>query len=212
MKEALSFEQKVQGLVAYHKVLLDIDPHHKGHIEVANPEFFSKLGAPSVSSSLAKARHSVLSYLENHGRQEYDVRGFAAMDLREDTEEIRKQRADVLSVMTAPLDQLTREERGKRISGVLAGIVEGQTLHVSEYDSHQGCYQSAQEIAADTSRPLFGLFVSGLITERVLTIQYDNPVTLAPGNNVIVGNQLVGIDIHALFWARQQKLVMNTAT
>lgn len=186
----ISFEQKVQGLQRYYRALTELDPSNPEHGEVANPDFFYYGEGYHVSSPLQEVKRGVVFDIECHGRREYGNRGLNKKDLREDTDESRIERADVLAVMTAPLTPEVREQRTERIAGILAAIVSGQTLSLTEYDN------APVEVAIDLRRAVFGVFRNGHISDRVLTVQYDRPDTYRSSD---YGEEAVAIDVPALF-------------
>ncbi len=207
MSEALGFDAKVQGLIDYYQALKEIDPQNPQHSDVANPDVFYWSGG-RVSQSLAEARRNVTDNIECHGRREYGNRGLASKDLREDTDELRAERADVLAVMTAPLTAELREKRRERIAGVLANITSGETIRMTVYDDFHGRYNAPQEAAIDVSRALFGVFRNGHISSRILTVQYDTPVYFAPTDDLEVGEPVLDIDVPALF--KSKALLLKT--
>jgi hypothetical protein len=198
MTESLSFEEKVQGLINYYRALERLDPQNPQHIDVANPDVFYWSGNVP-SQFLAEARSDVLDNIECHGRIEYREREFAAKDLREDTDELRGERADVLAVMTAPLTPELRQERAKRIAGILAIITSGETVRMTEYNYFNNQYEEPKEVTVDVNRALFGVFRNGHISSRILTVQYDTPVYFKPTDDVEVGEPVFDINVPALF-------------
>lgn len=195
----LSFEQKVQGLQDYYRALTELDPRNPEHSDVANPEFFYYADGHHASHPLQEVKSGVVFDIECHGRVEYGRRGLNAKDLREDTDELRAERADVLAVMTAPLTQEVRDERAERIAGLLSSISRGETLRLTPYDTFHRRYEAPQDAAADIGRSLFGVFRNGHVSSRTLTIQYDSPVTFAPTDDVEVGEPLMHIEVPDLF-------------
>jgi hypothetical protein len=199
MAETLGFEAKVQGLVDYYRALEELDPRNPEHGDVANPDVFYSGGGFNAGMRLEKAKGGALFDIACHARVEYSRRGFNTADLREDTDELRAQRADVLAVMTSPLETAVREQRAERIAGVLGSLTAGQTLRVTAYDSFRSRYEAPRDIAIDPSRALFGTFVNGHISDRVLTVMYDSPETLASTKNAgSVGEHVMRIDVPAL--------------
>lgn len=197
--EKIGFEAKVQGLLDYYRALEELDPQNPQHDPVANPDVFYWSGGYSASRSLVEARRSVLDDIACHGRREYGDRDFGSKDLREDTDELRAERADVLAVMTAPLTPELRQQRAGRIAGVLASIAAGNTIRLTEYDSFRRCYAEPVETAIDVGRALFGVFRNGYIRSRVLTVQYDTPAYSAPTPDVRLGEPVLSMDVPALF-------------
>lgn len=169
---ALGFEQKVEGLQNYAQHLIGVDPQNPDHTDVANPDLFYGSGGV-VGSHIRNAWKCVLGEIGNYGSREYYDRGLETTDLREDTEELRLKRADLLAVMTGPVTPEIRKERTERISVVLADIVSGQTLSLVEFDTFHGWYERPVEVSADPERPLFSVFRNSHISSRDLTIQYE---------------------------------------
>jgi hypothetical protein len=196
MAEALSFEQKVQGLIDYYHALGKLDPLNEDHAEVANPEVLYSGSGSIQSRGMREIQQGLLGDLSNHGRREYGNRGLAALDLREDTDELRAERADVLAVMTAPLTPEVREVRKERIAEVLSCGVSGEPLVVAKFDRSQGRYNQWTEVTVDVSRALFGVFRNGHISDRTLTVQYDKPDTYLASD---YGEKVLDIDIPQLF-------------
>jgi len=199
MSEVLDFEQKVQGLADYYRALEALDPRNPQHIEVANPAIFYGSHDFHASQALAKVCSRVLYDIGCHGRVEYGRRGLDKNDLREDTDGQRAERADVLAVMTSPIEAAERAQRAERIAGVLACIASGETLSMTRYNRSHHEYEDPQDFAIDSSRAIFGVFTNGHVSDRTLTIQYDTPVTFAPTDDVKVGEHLMRIDVPALF-------------
>jgi len=196
--EALGFEEKIHGLIAYHGTLEELNPYNNpNHNELANPELFYGT-AISVHDGIRAAQKSVLFDIACHAHVEYGKRGLGKRDLREDTADQLAERADVLAVMTAPLTTADREARGERIAGILSSIVSGQTVRFTEYDHFHRGFKSPQEVAIDVSRALFGVFANGHVSDRILTVQYDTPTTFAPTGDITVGERVVNIDVPAL--------------
>lgn len=192
----ISFEQRVQGLQDYYRVLQELDPSNPERSDVANPDFFYYAEGHHASHPLQEVKSGVAYDIECHGRVEYGKRELNKKDLREDTDELRAERADVLAVMTAPLTAEVRGQRAERIAGVLADIVSGQTLSLTEYDSFHRRYNSPEEVAMDLSRAVFGVFRNGHVSDRVLTVQYDKPDTYLARD---YGEKAMAIDVPALF-------------
>lgn len=198
MAEALGFEAKIEGLIEYHRALEELDPRNPLHGDIANPDLFYRDEGAGVSRGLEKAKQSVLYSMGCHARFEYGLRGFAAMDLREDTDERRAQRADVLAVMTGPIEATVRQKRAEHIAGLLSAIASGETVSLESYDDIYHKYNLPRYATADVSRALFAAFRNSDISNRTLTIQYGNPVTFATDDKK-VGEPLVVIEVPDLF-------------
>lgn len=205
MSEVLSFEQKIQGLVDYYHALEEMDPKNPDHNEIANPDVFYHAEGHHVSAPLAEARRGVLFDMACHARIEYSqyengvARGYSVKDLREDTDELRERRADVLAVMTAPIKPEVRQERAERIAGILADISNGKTVRLIPYDRAMRRHEAPQEITFDITRAMFGVFTNGHISDRVLTVQYDTPVYFAHTPDTQVGERAMQIDVPEIF-------------
>ena len=199
MSEALSFDQKVEGLVKYYEALEALDPTREVHDTVANPEIFYGGRGTSVGQELYEARKSVIFDIECHGRSEYYKRDFAKLDLREDSVELRAERADVLAVMTGPIREGEREKRAKTIVELLGAIVNGQEIELTSIDAFGRGYDEPVTAKAQTDRPLFAVFRNGHISARDLSIQYDSPITFARNEEEQVGEEVMRMILPNLF-------------
>lgn len=200
-----SFEQKVQGLQNYYRDLQGLDPVDPGHIEAADPDFFFFDEGHSTSQPLQTIMQSVVHDLECHGRKEYDVRDLRAKDLREDTDELRAERADVLAVMTAPLSDEVREQRAERIATVLGDIASGRPFSLDDYGGGLRAgvhYRKSAKIAIDLNRAVFGMFIIANVYSRVLTVQYDTPVYFYPPDEEGLPEAVVHLDVPMLAGSR----------
>lgn len=215
MSNQLGFEQKVQGLVDYYHALDEMDPKNPDHNEIANPSFFYYADGHHVSMPLAEAKNGVLYDMACHALVRYNHwndngRGFNLMDLREDTDELRAERADILAVLTAPIKPEIRQERAERIADILANIVAGKTVRLTQYNRRNRYYGTPQEATLDVSRAIFGVFANGHISDRTLTIQYDTPVYSATHENPAeIGVPAVNINIPEIF--RSDGLLLEVA-
>jgi hypothetical protein len=210
MAEALSFEAKVQGLVDYYHALEELDPKNPDHSEAANPDFFYYAEGHHASYPLREVKAGVLYDIECHARSEYshfNGRGFNLRDLREDTDELRAERADILAVMTAPVVPEVRQERAERIAGLLADISTGKTVKLAWHGRSLNRHVAPQETTFDVTRAMFGVFTNGHISDRNLTIQYDTPVYFSHSGEQ-VGEQAMRINIPGLF--RPDELLVET--
>ncbi len=198
MAEALGFEDKIQRLIEYHESLRQLDPKTAEPGLVGDLRIFYWGDGIGISQSLGDAQESVLQNITGHAKKEYYDRNFAARDLRKETDARRHERADVLSVMTAPLTQELRQERAKRITGVLGLIVEGGPIRMTEYDYNRKPNELT-EVTIDTTRPLFGVFRNGHASNRTLNVQYDNSITHAANSDEHVGELVLSVEIPDLF-------------
>lgn len=194
----VSFEQRVEGLQNYYKALQELDPRDPSHNEVADPAFFYYAGGHHASEPLRQVKAGVIYDIGCHGRVEYSNRGLETMDLREDTDELRAERADVLAVMTAPLTPEDRAYRAERIAGVLANIVSGQAVVLATIGAFRRI-ESTELVDIDLERELYGVFRNGHVSDRTLTVQYDAPVHFAPTDDVAVGEPVLNLNVPKLF-------------
>jgi hypothetical protein len=202
MTEKLSFEDKIQGLIAYHHTLEEVDPNLDNHSEVANPNLFYGRSGSGVRVPLLDARESVRDSIKCHARAQYEwndgypgSRHFESKDLRRDTDEERAERADILAMMTAPLTPELRKERADHIAGILAAIVSGKTITLTKYNTFRREYDVPQEFTVDAGRALFGVFRNSHITSRVLNVQYDTPVDWPKEET---GESVIALDIESI--------------
>lgn len=198
-RDILNFEEKVKGLQEYYRAIDEIDPSSADHSDIANPDFFYYADGFHASKPLREVREGALFDLACHGLVEYGRRGLAERDIREDTDETRLERADVLSVLTAPATPELREQRAEHIAGLLAGIVSGQSLELRVYDGFHRRYRETEVLDIDLNRALFGVFRNGHVSTRTLTMQYDSPTTFARTDDTQVGEAVVSLDVPTLF-------------
>jgi hypothetical protein len=192
----LNVEQQVEGLQAYYLSLRQLDPRDDERHEAADPAFFYGSGDISVTSALADAKRSVRENIAMLGRAAYGGLAMGAMDLREDNDVLRSWRSDVLALLTGPTTKEIRAERASKIGGVLADILSGQPIVVTEYDKFHRDFKPPQEVTVDTDRPLYGVFRNSHISSTVLTIQYDRPDTYL---SVDYGPEALSFDVPSLF-------------
>lgn len=201
MGRKLGFEQKIQGLIGYYQELESMDPTNSDHAEIANPDFFYGGYSAGVNSGLNIAKESTRKNIGLHAMTEYtrlEGRALDTKDLREDTIELRAERADLLSLMTSPLTPELRDERAEKIGEVLDAISSGETISIALHNPFSGSetHFEREEFEIDATRALFGVFRNEHISSRTLHIQYDTPDYKTPRE---AGELVFSLDIPNMF-------------
>lgn len=168
MAEKLTLDQKIQGLADYYEQLDALNPDNMDAAGKRPPTYSS---AFSVVDGIRKAQSSLEFDLGCHARVEYGERGFRGVDLRDASPEEIRERAGILTIMTAPPTPEAFFEGAARIEELLGKIVSGEEIRIAEH--RYDCWHfDAQSVTVDTSRPLFTSF-NGHISGRDMRLQYD---------------------------------------
>jgi|GEM_PF-4661447 len=171
-KAELSFEDKVKSLTEYWYQLREMAPENARSDSALRQSLYSGDGF-SINRLLSEARASVAYDIGCHASREYYKRGFGSSDLHKDKPGDRRERSDILAVMTVPLTAENRDHRTERIEDLLEKILAGNTINVASFVSDPYSYP-AQTVEIDPSRPLFGVF-NPHISDRALHFRYDTP-------------------------------------
>ncbi|MDB5176016.1 MAG: hypothetical protein JWM81_874 [Candidatus Saccharibacteria bacterium] len=194
-----SYSHRMEALVGYYQKLDALDPTSPGHHAQADRiNFVSGYDlATDVLDPITLLKDNVRRHIGINARIQYTNGGLERKDIRKDTGKQRTERADLMAMITAPVEKGERQSRAARIASFLGHVADGATLLIPDFSVDTSLYQT-RKVTISGNGPLLAQFDSH-VASTVLNLHDGRPLRGSGGEEFFSDGILCTVPLPLLF-------------